>query len=176
MSLSIIIVNYKAAELLIDCLTELFKDPVAASFELIIVDNASGDDSRRRITGTFPSVIWLQMDYNAGFSRANNAGMKRATGDTMLLLNGDTLPRGNTIRECYQRLYRSEYVAAGVQLLNADGTNQISGNFVMRGGLNYLLALPYLGSVIKSMGELAGGAVSPVLPARSTWIGSMVPS
>lgn len=165
MALTIIIINYKTAQLLIDCLMELYKDPVAATFETIIVDNDSGDDSRARITAAFPQVIWLQMEYNAGFSRANNAGIRRSTGDTVLLLNGDTLPTGETIDTCYQRLRESAYVAAGVQLLNADGSHQISGNFVMMGGLNYLLPLPFLGALVKGLGSLARVA-KPHVPGK----------
>ncbi len=155
MALSIIIINYRSAHLLIDCLDGIFKDPVSSAFEIIVVDNDSGDDSHQRITGAFPQVRWVQLDNNAGFSRANNAGMRKAAGDTMLLLNPDTLPRGKDIDECYRRLCQSEYVACGVQLLNADGSHQISGNYVMRGGLNYLLPVPYLGSFVKWLGELA---------------------
>ncbi|HXB93283.1 MAG TPA: glycosyltransferase family 2 protein [Puia sp.] len=155
MALSIIIVNFRTAQLLLDCLTEMHKDAETADFEIVIVDNHSGDDSHQRVTTAFPRVVWVQMAYNAGFSRANNAGFRQATGDTMLLLNSDTLPRGAAIAECYRRLRHSEYVACGVQLLNADGTPQISGNYVMKGGLNYLLPLPYGGAVIKRLGEWA---------------------
>ena len=153
MALSIILVNFKSPQLHIDCLTEIFKDPVASTFEIIEVDNNSGDDSRERITKAFPGVIWVQLDNNAGFSRANNAGMRKATGDTMLLLNGDTLPRGKDIEECYRRLRQSGYIAAGVQLLNADGTHQITGNYAMKGGLNYLLPVPFLGAFVKWLGD-----------------------
>jgi GT2 family glycosyltransferase len=156
MALSIVLVNFKSPQLHIDCLTEIFKDPVASTFEIFEVDNNSGDDSRQRITSAFPTVKWVQLDSNAGFSRANNAGIRQSTGDAVLLLNGDTLPRGKDIDECYQRLRRSEYMACGLQLLNPDGTHQISGNYVMKGGLNYLLPVPYLGSLIKKLGGLAG--------------------
>ncbi|HLI94275.1 MAG TPA: glycosyltransferase family 2 protein [Puia sp.] len=156
MGLSIIIINYRTPKLLIDCLAELYRDPESQSFEIIIVDNDSRDDSREHITLAFPGVKWHQMAYNAGFSRANNAGMKLATGDTVLLLNADTLPRGEVVAECYRRLKASTFVAAGVQLLNADGSHQISGNYAMRGGLNYLLPLPYLGKAVKWLGERTG--------------------
>lgn len=165
MALSIIIINYKTAELLIDCLSILYNDPVAGEFETIVVDNASGDNSRERIMAAYPQVIWLQMDYNAGFSRANNAGIRRSSGDAVLLLNADTLPPGRTIATCYERFRTSEYVAAGVQLLNTDGSHQISGNYVMRGGLNYLLPLPYLGTMIKKFGELVRVA-KPHVPGK----------
>ena len=165
MALSIIQINYKTPQLIIDSLTEMYKDSEACEFEIIVVDNQSGDDSRERITGAFPQVKWLQLDYNAGFSRANNAGIHIATGDAILLLNGDTLPRGKDIAECYRRLKQSDYVACGVQLLNADGTHQISGNYAMKGGLNYLLPLPYLGNFIKWLGALAGVA-KPHVPDK----------
>ena len=171
MLLSIIIVNYKSASLILDCLHSLYKEPNPNPgpgttsdresisrqypFEILIVDNASGDDSRQRITSAFPSVIWIPVDYNAGFARANNEGIRRSSGDAVLLLNGDTLPDAVTIETGYRRLLDSSYIAAGVQLLNPDGSPQISGMYVMKGGLNYLLPLPYLGKLIKAAGELA---------------------
>ena len=66
MALSIIIVNFKTAGLLLDCLTEIHKDAAAAGFEIIVVDNHSEDDSYARVLAAFPRVIWVQMDYNAG--------------------------------------------------------------------------------------------------------------
>ncbi|MEO6456627.1 MAG: glycosyltransferase, partial [Ginsengibacter sp.] len=90
-------------------------------------------------------IIWIQMNYNSGFARANNEGIRQSTAPVILLLNPDTLPDDNSIEKCYFQLIQSEYVACGVQLLNQDGTPQISGNYFMKGGLNHLLPLPYLG-------------------------------
>ena len=153
MRLSIIIVNYKSASLILDCLNTLYASSKDQPFEVLVVDNASEDDSKERIMSAFPFVKWIEMGYNSGFARANNEGIRRAMGDAVLLLNGDTLPQAAAITACYQRLLSSSYVAAGVQLLNADGTPQISGMYVMKGGLNYLLPLPYLGLLIKKLGE-----------------------
>jgi GT2 family glycosyltransferase len=168
MLLSIIIVNYKSAALILDCLQAVYKVPGQSTsapgqlpnpgrfpFEILVVDNASGDDSQARILAAFPQVTWIAMDYNSGFARANNEGIRRSNGDTVLLLNGDTLPDAQTIQATYQRLSESAHIAAGVQLLNPDGTPQISGMYVMRGGLNYLLPLPYLGALIKTAGQKA---------------------
>jgi len=153
MSLSIIIVNYKSTRLVLDCLTHLYRHEAARAFEVLVVDNASDDGGREAITATFPQIRWIEIGYNSGFARANNEGMRQASGDAFLLLNGDTLPDARAVAACYQRLMASEYVAAGVQLLNADGTQQISGNYFMKGGLNYLLPLPYLGPLIKRAGQ-----------------------
>lgn len=140
---------------MLDCLALIDRDPSASSFEIIVIDNASGDNGQQDILSAFPRVTWVQMGYNSGFARANNEGIRRSKGDAVLLLNSDTLPAAGAIAACYQGLLDSPYVAAGVQLSNSDGTPQISGNYVMKGGLNYLLPLPYLGTAIKWMGEQA---------------------
>jgi GT2 family glycosyltransferase len=154
MDLSIIIINYKSAGLLADCLRTVYEQTVSISFEVIVVDNFSNDDSERQLTQVFPNIRWIQMQYNAGFARANNAGIRASAGNAVLLLNPDTLITDGAIENCYRALQSSPYVAAGVQLLNTDGTPQISGNYAMRGGLNYLLPLPYLGNFIKRLGNV----------------------
>ena len=155
MSLSIVIVNYKSASLIGACLRSLYADTAKVPHEVIIVDNDSGDDGEQRILSAFPFVKWIRMGYNSGFARANNEGIRRASGDAVLLLNPDTLPDASAVDTCYTRLRDSADTAAGVQLLNSDGTPQISGMYVMKGGLNYLLPLPYLGQLIKKAGEWA---------------------
>jgi GT2 family glycosyltransferase len=94
------------------------------------------------------------MDYNAGFARANNEGIRQSRGNIVLLLNSDTLVEEGAIDGCYRLFADSDYVACGVQLLNSDRSPQISGNFFMKGGLNYLLPLPYMGAWVKKMGNL----------------------
>ncbi|MGC4103704.1 glycosyltransferase [Ferruginibacter sp.] len=150
--LSIILVNYKVPLVALDCLRTLF--PLPPEMEVIVVDNHSGDDSRDLILSRFPQVQWVQMDYNSGFARGNNAGIHAAKGNVVLLLNSDTLNQDNAIVRCYQQFKDSAYVACGVQLLNADGSPQISGNFFMKGGLNHLMSLPYTGRLIRAVGLL----------------------
>lgn len=153
MAISIIIVNYKTPQLLVDCLRTVFTGSETVPTEVIVVDNASGDNSKEIVTGAFPQVKWIQLTYNAGFARANNEGIRQSTGDVVLLLNSDTLNVDGAIENCYRQFVASDYVACGVQLLNADGSAQISGNYFMKGGLNYLLPLPYLGQFIKWLGN-----------------------
>ncbi len=154
MKLSVIIINYKSIGLIHDCLSSFL--PVSDIFpEVIIVNNDTDVNiSTQTISGSFDKVRWIDMGYNAGFARANNAGIRDATGDTVLLLNPDTLVKDNAIDRCYQSLTASGYVACGVQLLYEDGTPQIAGNYVMKGGLNYLLPLPYTGPLLKAVAQL----------------------
>src|ERR1043165_6964082 len=120
MSISIIIVNYKTPALLVDCLRTVFTGRQTIPTEVIVVDNASGDNSREVITAAFPQVKWIQLNYNAGFARGNNEGIRQSTGDVVLLLNSDTLNEDNAVEHCYRQFIASDYVACGVQLLNAD--------------------------------------------------------
>lgn len=150
--ISIIIVNYKSTQLLMDCLQSIFQSSNAAKAELIVVDSFSQEDGEKTVKSKFPQVRWIQLDYNAGFARANNAGIRSAMGEVILLLNPDTLVEGNAIDECCKRLIRTNYVAAGVQLINPDRSPQITGNYFMKGGLNHLMSLPYVGRLIRWLG------------------------
>lgn len=154
--ISILLINYHSAQLLSDCLQTIYADKCSGSFEVIVVDNSPIDGAKEKILALYPQVKWRSMDYNAGFARANNAGIKVSNGDAVLLLNPDTLIKGNAISESYDFLMHSKFAGCGVQLLNADGSPQISGNYVMRGGLNYLMQVPYIGSVLRWLALRSG--------------------
>lgn len=154
--LSIIIINYKSAQLICDCVKSIYAQNSSFNFEIIVVDNDSKDGSKEKILGIFPEIIWIEMNYNSGFARANNEGIKKSNSNVVLLLNGDTIIENNAIEKCFNLFQFSEYVACGVQLLNADRTPQISGNYAMKGGLNYLLPLPFLGNLLKSFANVFG--------------------
>lgn len=153
MKLSIIIVNYKTVDLVIDCLKSVYAFDTL-EVETIVVDNNSEDNIEEVLKEKYPTIFFIQMGYNSGFARANNAAIKIAKGENILLLNSDTINIANAINKCDSLLRSSDYVAAGVQLLNEDGTPQISGNFAMKGGLNYLLPLPFVGNALKLIAGL----------------------
>ena len=134
----------------------IYKQNSSFSFEIIIVDNDSKDGSKEKILHLFPEIIWIEMNYNSGFARANNEGIKKSKANVVLLLNGDTIIENNAIEKCFNHFQFSEYIACGVQLLNADCSPQISGNYAMKGGLNYLLPLPFLGNFLKSFADIFG--------------------
>ncbi|MEQ1676096.1 MAG: glycosyltransferase family 2 protein [Chitinophagaceae bacterium] len=152
LNLSIVIVNYKSPQLIVDCLQTIFVNGTSDGPEVIVVDNSARDGSKEQVMARFPSIKWVEMEYNSGFARANNTGIRLAKNDTVLLLNPDTLNEGNAIAQCYQRLTTGDHIAAGVQLLNEDRTPQVSGNYFMKGGLNHLMALPYTGRWIRWVG------------------------
>jgi GT2 family glycosyltransferase len=155
LTLSIIIVNYRSEQLILDALQSFLPD-TAIDPEIIIVNNSTDQAPLQQIKASYPQVKLIQMPYNAGFARANNEGIRQAGGGVVLLLNPDTLAPKQAIDQCFTQFISTDYIACGVQLLNPDLTPQISGNFFMAGGLNNLLPLPVLGSFLKWLGNLTG--------------------
>jgi len=153
MDVSIIIINYKSAKLVLDCIESIYRQQCTQSFEVIVVDNHSEDNCQEALMKKFPAVKWLPLTYNAGFARANNAGISLATGRYVLLLNADTIILENAIDKSIRLLEKhNDAVGCGVQLLNPDGSQQISGAHFITGGLNTLLPLPYFGRLVRYLG------------------------
>ncbi len=89
--ISIIIVNYNGREYLPACLLSLENlDYLQNKYEVIIVDNASEDDSVQYITKNFPGVKLIESSSNIGFAAGNNLGLRKAQGKYLALLNNDT--------------------------------------------------------------------------------------
>ena len=157
MDLSIIIVNYKSSHHVINCVQSIYESKMTISFEIIIVDNNSEDDSKHKICNKFPSVIWVQSNYNSGFARANNMGIDIAKGVNILLLNADTIVLDNAIEQTLLLFNNQpQYAACGIQLLNIDRSIQHSGAKFVKGGLNILLPLPYFGRFMRNTAKRFG--------------------
>ncbi|UAY53126.1 glycosyltransferase family 2 protein [Ferruginibacter albus] len=153
MDISIIFVNYKSPQLVLDCVDSIYEQTKKLSFEIIVVDNFSQDNSHEIVSNKYPAIKWIPMGYNAGFARANNEGIRNATGEYVLILNTDTIILENALDKAVA-LFEAEKnaVACGIQLLNPDGSQQISGAHFITGGLNILLPLPYFGKLIRFLG------------------------
>ena len=91
MQVSVVIVNYNVCYFLELCLHTLQLAMASLDGEIIVVDNASSDESRQYLPSRFPSVQFILNDTNLGFSKANNLGVKAAKGKYVLILNPDTL-------------------------------------------------------------------------------------
>lgn len=102
MDISIIIVNYKTPQLVIDCVKSICEKTKDISYEIIVVDNDSQDNSKNIICTELNNKIrYVQSNVNLGFGKANNLGAKYATGKYLFLLNSDTLLVNNAIKELF---------------------------------------------------------------------------
>ena len=86
---SIIIAHWNGEEIIKDCLESLSKTTYE-NYEVIVVDNASTDNSVKIITENFPNIKIVQNNKNYGFAGGNNIGYNHAKGEIILLLNNDT--------------------------------------------------------------------------------------
>lgn len=86
---SVVIVNFNGAQFLERCLASLDAQTYHA-FEIVLVDNASTDDSCALVEKKFPHVKIVQSAENVGFAAGNNLGIRAARGDLIATLNTDT--------------------------------------------------------------------------------------
>lgn len=91
LDLSIVIVNWNTRQVLDDCLASVFRHLNGFRAEVIVIDNASTDDSVAFIRDRYPQVRLLCNTENNGFAGANNQGMAIARGRYFCLLNPDTV-------------------------------------------------------------------------------------
>jgi GT2 family glycosyltransferase len=98
--ISIVIVNWNGRKWLNRCLTTL-SSQTYRNIEIIVVDNASTDDSVKFISQHFPQVKLIKNRDNRGFAYANNVGIKYSKGEYILLINNDTWVEKKFIQEMY---------------------------------------------------------------------------
>lgn len=113
MNLSVVIVNYQTFELTRDTVNSVLKYDYPFSVEVIVVDNASGDDSLTRLKDYFnDEVKFIASGENRGFAAGNNLALKDVNSDYVLLLNSDTVVWENTLENIYNYMENHPDVGA----------------------------------------------------------------
>jgi hypothetical protein len=125
--LSIVILNWNVRDLLRQCLKSVYTVRSMLSTEVIVVDNASSDDSVAMVRAEFPDVRLMVNAANRGYTGGNNDGIAASTGRYVLILNPDTQVIGDALSTLVT--YAEAHPDVGVvapQLLNPDGSVQPS--------------------------------------------------
>lgn len=122
-TVSVVVVNYKGAEDTIACLRGLVElDWPADRLQLVVVENASGDDSAARIRAAVPSALVVESPVNSGFAGGCNLGVAAATGEYVGFLNNDARPDPGWVREAVAVLARDRGIGAvASKVLDWDG-------------------------------------------------------
>ncbi|MBU1424369.1 MAG: glycosyltransferase family 2 protein [Gammaproteobacteria bacterium] len=137
----IVIVNYRTADLVVDCLSSLA--PQIQEFNkirVVVVDNNSGDGSAAKLSAAIERETWaawaevMPLDRNGGFAFGNNAGIRKALSspepvDYIMLLNPDTVALPGAIKALVGFMdAHPEVGIAGSELENADGSLEYSAH------------------------------------------------
>ena len=122
MDLSVIIVNYKARDLLLECLGALAPDLAGIESEIVVVDNDSRDGAPAAVAARFPGVRVIANPENLGYGRAANQGIRATRGEFVVVMNPDCEPRPGAVRTLLDYLRAHPRVAiVGPALLRQDG-------------------------------------------------------
>ncbi len=122
---SVVLVNYNSGGALADILGDLARE--AGPLEVLVVDNASSDDSLERARKAHPEAKYIENSFNFGFARGCNMALSRARGRHLMLLNPDTRLEEGAIRTLAAFLEADPRVGAvGPKILDPAGTVQLS--------------------------------------------------
>lgn len=96
---SVVVVTYRCRDVARACLASLYEGTGGVSFEVIVVDNASGDGTVEMVREEFPQARLFALEDNIGFGQAVNLAAERARGEYLLLLNPDTVVHAGMVEE-----------------------------------------------------------------------------
>jgi len=94
--ISVILVTYNSSGYLDGCLGDLYCS-IERGFEIILIDNASTDETVKIVRERFPKLCLIESSVNLGFARAVNKAVELSTRKYILLLNPDTIVGAKTI-------------------------------------------------------------------------------
>src|SRR5688572_31722628 len=136
--LSIIIVNWNGGNLLQRCVETIVTSRPTTSYEVVIIDNASDDDSLDQLHNSEPlaplfanqQLRIFKNSENRAFGAANNQGFAYTNSPFVFLLNLDTEVRPGTIEKLLETIKSDSRIGVcGPKILNTDGSLQISAFF-----------------------------------------------
>lgn len=162
--LSIVILSYNTRDLLKKCLHSIYQGSTNLNCEIIVVDNASSDDSVNMVKTMFPKVKLVMNKINLGYSSGNNLGVSQAAGDLIFILNSDTEIIGECLKIMIEFARRNQQIGIiGPKIFNPDGSVQNSvGSFY---SLGHVLALMF--GLEKRLGI---GRISPQNFSLVDWV------
>jgi GT2 family glycosyltransferase len=142
---SIIIVNWRSKDYVRACLESIAADRYRDSYEVLVVDNDSGDGCGAMLEAQFPQVRYIQSTTNLGFARANNLAVAESRGRYILFLNPDTEICEDAIQTLRTALEaHPDAGMGGARLLNTDRTLQTTCVTAIPNILNQTLNLQRL--------------------------------
>lgn len=141
LDLSVIIVTYNSTKVISRCIDAVVKSIRSLSFEVILIDNGSLDDTKALAKKNFSKLKIISLKENLGFGKAVNLGEKEAQGSFLLVLNPDVFIKSDI--EPVLGFIRSDdrIGAVGIKLISKEATQPYTCGFrysVVNLALNHL--------------------------------------
>ncbi len=133
-AISVIIPVYNQLDYTLQCLESIFAAPPASSFEVIVVDDASQDETPSVLSAR-SDIIYIRQDQNGGFIKTCNKGAAAASGEYLLFLNNDTQIVPGWADELLWTFRNVKHAGlVGSKLVYPDGKLQEAGGIVWNDG------------------------------------------
>lgn len=127
MKVSAIIVNYNTGPVTSACVESLLKQKLPFELEIIVVDNASSDESVSFLRSDWPEITVIANQENLGLAAGVNAALKKAAGDYFLVLNPDVIVLPGSVATMVEYMEKHKEVGVtGGKLLSPNGRLQYS--------------------------------------------------
>ena len=135
---SIIILNYNAGELLLNCVESVLKTNYD-NFEVIVVDNVSNDNSHKKCKERFEKIILIENKKNYGYCEGNNIGIRNANGEFIIILNPDTIVEKEWLNNFIDAYNKNNDALYQPKILSLYEKNilQSTGNMIQLFGFGY---------------------------------------
>ena len=123
--ISVIIASYSTAQITIDCVQAVMDGSAGVDVEIIVVDDASRDDTVARLRTEYPQITLLVNEQNEHYAKTNNRGLRECNGRYAMLLNSDAYLAPDTLSKLVRYMDEHPDVGAcGPKLINPDGSVQ----------------------------------------------------
>lgn len=129
---SVIIPVHDKWDMTVECLRSIARDRYDVEVEVIVVDDASSDETIKRLPSVDGAVV-VRLEDNVGFLGAVNAGIQRARGRYLVLLNNDTIVSAGWLNALVATAMSDPSVGVvGAKLVYPDGSLQEAGGIIWR--------------------------------------------
>jgi len=111
---SIIVLNWNQPELTVDCVNSVLKQGYK-DFEILLVDNASEDDSAEILRKEFDhnrKIRIVENSENLGYAGGNNEGVRHSKGEYVVILNNDTTVEKNWLKSLVEDLESDKHIGS----------------------------------------------------------------
>lgn len=148
-ALSIIIVTYNSSKFIASCLNSINDETLKQGFEVIVVDNASTDDTVS-IVKQYPEVILIENKANLGYSKANNIGINKSRSEYLMFLNPDVIINPSGIEKLITDLKQKDYYGmVAPKLLYPNGKLQESVRRYPKFSTQIIAQIPIIKGLLK---------------------------